>query len=65
VKQVTVEARDLITAHHDILVGILLLKRLRAADIPVKGSVCISGVESGTLTWTEDAFGNYVFTWTE
>lgn len=62
---VTIDAREIITAHHDILVGILMLKKLRDAGVPVKGAVGIVGLTSGTLTFTEDVFGNYKFTWTE
>lgn len=63
--EVTIDARDVISAHHDILIGILILRKLREADIPVKGAVSVVGIESGSLTFSEDAFGNYLFVWEE
>lgn len=63
--EVTIDAREVISAHHDILIGILILRKLREADIPVKGAVSIVGIESGSLTFSEDACGNYLFVWEE
>jgi hypothetical protein len=63
--EVTIDARDVIAAHHDILIGILVLRKLREADIPVKGAVGVVGLESGSLTFSEDAFGNHLYVWEE
>ena len=43
---------------------VMLLKKLRAAGIPVIGEICVEGVEYGTLTVeTDRTFGDHTWVW--
>lgn len=61
--QVTMEAEWMEKYENDISFSHEVLRRMRAAGIPVIGAVAIKGVDSGRLIQERDMFGNITFTW--
>lgn len=61
--EVTIEAREFARATNDIHIMMRMLERMRAAGIPVRGNLGITGVERGRLSISDDAFGDMLIEW--
>lgn len=52
--------------HHEVMRGFLIVEKLKAAGIPVDGSLTVGGVLHGSLTTFDNVlFGDRVWRWTE
>lgn len=52
-------------ADNDVLLSVAVLAVLRAEKVPVRGAIAVTGVDSGTLSVTDDTlFDEQVWTWT-
>lgn len=63
--KVIVTLRDLIDADYRISAETVICTKLRAAGIPVIGSLAVRGVSEGTLYCDKDEDGSLSFTWVE
>jgi hypothetical protein len=61
--QVTMEAEWMAKYENDISFSHEVLRRMRAAGVPVLGAVAVKGTESGRVIQERDMFGNITFTW--
>lgn len=61
--EIRVSAGEAQRATNDIHVGLLAIDRLKAAGVPVTGTLFPVSVTSGVLSIAEDVFGDIVYTW--
>lgn len=62
---IKIAASEVQRATNDIHIGLLALERLRQAGVPVVGTLFPVSVSAGSLTITEDIFGDLVYAWEE